>query len=206
MIFKGDTSKPPATPPPDDGSFNLVFGCGHIDYSPWGLKNVDIRNNFPHIHFPLVDVGKKLPWPDKTVDCIIAESILEHIPHGFWESGVCYSVSHLKTVSVLSDWCRVLKPGGMVAIKVPNIRGLIVQYLKKNIKPHEFWMYLYGGQEYKENTHLSGFDPEMLTDVMTLAGFTDIKIVNCHDWEQNLSADTAWEMTGIGYRKGEQDG
>ena len=137
---------------------------------------------------------------EEEVDEILAESILEHIPHGRMDSFTSYARAHLNTIRVLREWNRVLVAGGKCTIKVPNVRGLVMQYVKNNISPRDFWMYMYGGQEYSENTHYCGFDPETLTDVMQLAGFKDIRICNAHDTNQALNADEAWEMTAIGIK------
>jgi predicted SAM-dependent methyltransferase len=174
----------------------LFFGCGNLDMRNDGYKNVDIRP-MPHVDY-VCDISKRLPFQDDWADEIFAESVLEHIPHGFWNSPASYSRAHLNTIAVLKEWCRVLKSGGKCIVKVPNVRGLVSQYMRNNILPRDFWMYIYGGQEYKENTHLSGFDPATLTEVMLLAGFKDVIIRNAHDLEQLLAEDDAWEMAGVG--------
>ena len=176
----------------------LAFGCGHIDYHDKGYKNIGIRN-FPYVDY-VTDVSKKLPLEDNVAEEIFAESILEHIPHGFFEGGTSYSRAHLNTIKVLTEWCRALKKGGKCIVKVPNILGIINCYLEKNMKYRDFWMYIYGGQEYKENTHYIGFDPFTLKEVIELAGFRDVVIRNAHIYEQPLAEKYAWEMAGIGIK------
>lgn len=173
----------------------LAFGCGHLNYHSKGYKNVDIRK-LPHVDY-VVDISEKLPWKANTVDEILAESVLEHLPHGLFNGFTC-EVSHLYTIKVLAEWWRILKPGGRCIIKVPNLKGLANCYVKGTISKWNFFTYLYGGQHYKENVHYSGFDPETLIRVMELAGFRNIIIRNSHDLNQIINEETAWEMSGIG--------
>ena len=176
----------------------VAFGCGDLNYHDRGYLNIDIRP-LPHID-QVVDVSKKLPWEDNSIDEILAESVLEHIPHGFLNTQSVYSRAHLKTISVLQEWYRVLAPGGKCIIKVPNLKGLITNYIKGNILYRDFYMYIYGGENYLENTHLSGFDPFTLKEVMQLAGFRDIVLRNCHNLDEPLDEENAWEMSAIGIK------
>lgn len=173
----------------------LYFGCGNLDYHDKGYRNVDVRR-FPHVDY-LVDISERLPWPDNSVGEIYAESVLEHIPHGFRTGASVADRAHVKTIKVLREWYRVLKVGGKCIIKVPNIRGICFQYTRNNITPRDFWMYIYGGQEYKENTHLSGFDPATLKGVLQMSGFKDVSISNAHDLSQALAENDAWEMVAV---------
>lgn len=176
----------------------LAFGTGNIDYRSRGYKNVDIRK-FPHIDY-VVDISKPLPWENDSINEILAESVLEHIPHGLMNSTSSYGRAHLNTIIILREWNRVLKPGSKCIIKVPNILGIINCYKSGKMQYRDFWMYLYGGQEYKENVHYAGFDPFTLKEIMQLAGFRDVVIRNAHNFEQNLDEVNAWEMAGIGVK------
>jgi len=176
----------------------LALGCGHLDYRSKGYKNVDIRK-LDHVDY-VCDIGKKLPFEDSTIDEILAESVLEHIPMGrsvgIWED----PISHVNTILVLAEWRRVLKKGSKCIIKVPNLRALFLRYMEDMISPRDFWMYVYGGQNYPENTHVSGFFPETLIWAMKVAGFNDIVIRNAHNINETIDKDVAWEMAGIGVR------
>lgn len=175
----------------------LAFGCGHLDYHEKGYKNVDVRK-LPHIDY-VVDVGQDLPWKDNSINEILAESILEHFPHGL-RTGFLYATSHMNTVKILMEWHRILKYGGKCIIKVPNIKGIVNHYVLGKISRRDFWFYLYGGQEYHGNVHYSGFDPYTLKGVMKCAGFRDIILRNAHNLEQDLDEENAWEMAGVGIK------
>lgn len=179
------------------GIERLYFGCGNINYHSKGYKNVDIRQ-FPHVDY-VCDVSKRLPWKTDSVHEILAESILEHIPHGLM-NGQHTDISHLNTIAVLREWRRVLKPGCVCIVKVPNIHGVIQEFYKKKMPSSGFWMLLYGGQDYKENMHCSGFFPDTLKEVMELAGFRNVRLCCAHAYDDPLCEDLAWEMTGIGVK------
>ena len=179
------------------GIERLYFGCGTLDYHAQGYKNVDVRR-FQHVDY-VCDVSKRLPFVTDSIHEILAESILEHIPHGLM-NGCMDGISHLNTIKVLCEWRRVLKPGCVCIIKVPNLYGVIQAFNKKQMPPSGFWMLLYGGQDYQENTHCSGFYPETLKDVMQYAGFRNVRLCNAHSHDDPLDEETAWEMTAIGVK------
>lgn len=82
----------------------LNLGCGP-DIKP-GFVNVDLRD-FPGV--TKVDLSS-LPWPwkDGEVDEILMLDFLEHFPYR-------------KTVPILQEVWRILKPGGRVEIQVPDL-------------------------------------------------------------------------------------
>jgi len=146
------------------------------------------------------DISKRLPFATNSIDEILAESVLEHIYHGRFTGSQEDTISHANTILVLAEWRRVLKFGGRVVIKVPNMRALMLEYLKGNIDRRNFWMYIYGGQNYPENTHVSGFDPDTLIWVLMTAGFKDIVLRAPHNLNDALSPDSSWEMNGVGIK------
>ena len=109
-------------------------------------------------------------------------------------------MAHLNTVRVLQEWYRVLKPRGKCIVKVPNMQGLIKCYCSGKMSPTDFWMWVYGEQDYKENTHMAGFDPITLKYVMELAEFKEVRLCNAHIHAHGLDENNAWEMTAIGIK------
>ena len=81
----------------------LNLGCG---YSPQeGFINIDNRQEVkPDL---VCDVLEGLPYEDNTVDEIMADDFLEHIPIG-------------KTIQVVTEIWRVLKPGGLFKSSTPD--------------------------------------------------------------------------------------
>ena len=79
----------------------LNVGSGYQQIS--GFQSVDFDEKLnPDVVAPI----DKLPFPDDSVDEIYASHVLEHVPMGS---------------KALEEWLRVLKPGGMLTVAVPDI-------------------------------------------------------------------------------------
>ena len=119
--------------------------------------NVDLRV------LPKTDIGAtvtSLPFPSSSVDSIICSDVLEHIPR------------HAIAAALL-EWHRVLKPGGTLKIKTPNLRALAAAFLSGEIDLDEFSRRVYGNQEGNDraNFHKSGMDRESLSKALRFVGF-----------------------------------
>jgi len=107
-----------------DGSWNAWFT--HHRYLRWALELAGIINasnqgaNWtvkPFVH----DLRKPLPFPDNTFSAIYASHVLEHL---YRSQGLV----------LLSECKRVLKPGGVLRLVVPDLQSMVVEYVnsKKN--------------------------------------------------------------------------
>jgi len=106
---------------------------------------------------------RKLPYENNAVDRILASDILEH-------------VGRLEVEAVLREWYRVLKPGGLLIIKTPNVDTIIDAYQVRKIPFEEFIRKMYGSQDYSGNYHYTGFKPNHLASVLEIVGFKILKI------------------------------
>ena len=100
-----------------------------------------------------------LDYADGSVDEIRASHILEHF-------------SHRDVPEVLKDWVRALKPGGRLAIAVPDFAVIAQQYLAGAAMPVEG--YIMGGHGDENDHHGALFDEEHLRDAMKAAGLLGI--------------------------------
>lgn len=138
----------------------LNLGCG--TKAKAGFINVDIR---PLSRVNLVCDVSRLCFKQDSVDEIVAESVLEH----------CTRSSFLPA---LREWVAVLRPGGKLTILCPNLRLLATMYLSNIISTSRFVRQIYGAQDYSENTHRCGFDPEYLKEVLVGIGIKDIVVLS----------------------------
>lgn len=140
----------------------LHLGCG-TKIIP-NYINIDARDN------PGVDVVAKInklsQYKDNSVDLIYACHVLEHF--GRWE----YK-------DVLSEWTRVLKPGGYIRLAVPDFDKIARMYID-GYKLSELMGLLYGGQNYPGNTHYTTFTFESLKLDLEGLGYHNIGI---WDWK-----------------------
>jgi predicted SAM-dependent methyltransferase len=87
---------------------------------------------------------------------------LEHFPYG-------------KTLSILQEWRRVLKPGGRLQLSVPDFDLMLVIYHASGDDIGAIMAPLMGGQEYRHNFHQTTFTRSSLTSLLTRAGFKDVR-------------------------------
>jgi len=95
-----------------------------------------------------------------SADEIVASHVLEHF-------------SHQHVGLVLMEWARVLKPGGIMRLAVPDFEKLVHAYRTKS--PGPLVQYLMGGQADDNDYHRCIFDRDMLSSLMSEAGLIDIR-------------------------------
>jgi predicted SAM-dependent methyltransferase len=141
---------------------SLHLGCGRIRIP--GYVNVDILSN------KSVDVVadlQQLPWPDASVDRIYSCAAIEHFGRREW-------------VPVLSEWARVLKPGGELKVSTADFEAAIARYGIAR-KLDELLGLLIGGQKDDYDWHGMIFDFDTLRAGLEQAGFGAIRR---YDWRE----------------------
>jgi predicted SAM-dependent methyltransferase len=158
---------------PKGGHVHIHLGCGDIDFP--GFINVDARPR-PHVHF-VRKVHDLSIFDDDVADLIYVCHCLEHIPFR-------------KVKDVLAEWRRVLKPGGILRLSVPDFELLLAIYLANERDIETIQPALMGGQDYAYNFHFACFDRRYLSKQLTEAGFRDVRewtndgdlLKNLPDW------------------------
>lgn len=156
---------------PKSNKKNIHLGCGTVNHP--SFINID-GLPLPHIHYvrPIDDLPL---FNDETIDLIYASHCLEHF-------------SHRKVDTVLKEWFRVLKAGGVLRISVPDFDLLVDIYQKNNkiIDPPIQMMFM-GGQNHKYNFHMAIFNQKSLTKILQEVGFSEVK-----RWTPNSSELTTF--------------
>lgn len=162
----------------------IEIGCGFMFNKP-GYERLDIDPNCPQLDFccSMDDI----PVEDKVFDEVFSAHSLEHI-------------SWRKTHKTLSEWFRILKPGGVVHIVVPNMRWIVEQYLANGQGwtedaavmtadektclttqagvSHSLWAnFKLFSSTVENDIHLAGFDRWILAQRLKDAGFANIELL-----------------------------
>jgi SAM-dependent methyltransferase len=148
----------------------LNLGCG--DKLLDGYVNVDVAQERAGCQPDVVcDVRDLAPFADDSADEILAVHVVEH----FWRWEVA---------AILSEWVRVLTPGGRMVLECPNL----IQAAKELLADPQaaagpgkegqrtMWV-LYGDPSWRDPLmcHRWAYTPASLATVMHQAGLRDIR-------------------------------
>jgi len=89
----------------------LNIGCGNKYHKDW--VNIDMVSSSKDVI--AVNILKGLPFPDNTFDIIYHSQVLEHIPKE-------------NSQKFMNECFRVLKPGGIIRVVVPDLENLVDEY------------------------------------------------------------------------------
>lgn len=148
----------PQLPQNPEGKIFINLGCGDIA-SPEFI-NVDVRPA-PHVHY-VCDVTDLSIFEDNWTDLVYACHILEHI-------------SHRELKKVLWEWRRILKPGGILRLSVPDFDKIVHIYESCSCNISSILGPLMGGQGYEHNAHCCVFNHKYLSDRFREVGFREIR-------------------------------
>jgi len=135
-----------------EGWFNVNSQSQYIEFQDRKVQmDVDIYRLMHDLH----------GFPDRSVSCIYASHILEHSSLGS-ESG-----NPSLLIQTLREWYRVLRPGGLLMVAVPDLPTLFQLYLSPKITDlNDRWLLtrvIYGGQTDEYDYHKVGFDEPLLS-------------------------------------------
>lgn len=138
----------------------LHIGCGpkyipgflHIDMMP--LPHVDVTGKAEDLYY----------LPDSCVHLIYAAHILEHY-------------NRKAFVEVLYEWHRVLLPGGVLRLAVPDFGACAKLYYEEGLKDGLSGLIglIVGGQRNEYDYHKMVFDGPFLTKQLMAVGFKEVR-------------------------------
>lgn len=155
-----------------------------------GYEHLDVDARFPHLEY-VCDVSKeRLPIEDSSYDEVLMSHVIEHIP---WR----------KLGHVAKEILRILKPGGSLLIRTPNLGFIVERYLSGEITPEwpgdeeamkdvfgvlgpAQWtnIKLFSGQDYPSNYHYNCFDRKSIEQFFKHQGFSSVVD---HHWPKEIS-------------------
>jgi len=91
----------------------LNLGCGSKFHKDW--YNVDMASHSPGVI--VANLLKGIPFPEHFFGVIYHSQVLEHIPKN-------------KARGFMEECFRVLKPGGIIRVVVPDLENIVTEYLR----------------------------------------------------------------------------
>ncbi|MEO1145821.1 MAG: methyltransferase domain-containing protein [Cyanobacteria bacterium J06638_22] len=140
---------------------------GKETHPDWKIMDIEER---PEVDF-IGDAADLSQFADESVDAIYASHVLEHFYHSLND----------ELMRTLTEWHRVLKPGGQLLISVPDLRTLCWLFLNPNLMPmdkHYLMRVMFGGQTNQYDVHKVGFDIDILALYLNEVGFSDMEQVS----------------------------
>jgi predicted SAM-dependent methyltransferase len=138
----------------------LHLGCGkrHIP----GFVNVDIAA-MPHVDL-VADVRRLEGVADGAAELVYASHVLEHFGRNEY-------------MDVLREWHRVLKPGGILRLSVPDFAACAALYYEQGLADGLSGLIglVAGGQRDMFDFHKMIFDRELLTRSLLHIGFKEVR-------------------------------
>lgn len=113
------------------------------------------------------DLRHPLPFPDQTVDAVFSEHLHEHLELA-------------ASIALLSECRRVLKPGGVLRVGVPDLGRYLAAYRGEDdiidlVRPGRPTRAIAIGEVFFLHGHRSAYDLETLRYALGRAGFADAR-------------------------------
>jgi len=152
----------------------LHLGCGWRDFGDdW--VHID-GGDYDHLEHNDIT---KLPYEDQSVDVIYASHVLEYFDRE-------------EATTLLQEWIRVLKKGGILRIAVPDFESMAIIYvmdrnLLDRVPLSSILGPLYGKMAMGNQTiyHKTAYDFDSLSDLLKSVGIDGVKR---YDWRKTEHA------------------
>jgi predicted SAM-dependent methyltransferase len=152
------------------------IGCGWRDFGPdW--VHVD-GGDYDHLDYQTDALHNLNFFQNSTVDLIYSSHVIDY-----------YDQEEIK--SVLKEWRRVLKPGGILRVAVPDFEVLSYLYSTKQVKLCQIIGPLYGKMKMQNKNifHKTVYNFESLKSVLESAKFYNISRYNWRETEHRKYDD-----------------
>ena len=147
----------------------INMGCGWRNFgSDW--IHID-GGDYDHLDYN--NITHLQNFDDNSVDLIYASHVLEYF-------------DRQEVINVLKEWQRVLRPGGVLRLAVPDFDSMARLYIE-GTPLDRFLGPLYGKIQMSEKTvyHKTVYDFDSLNNILVLCNFKNIKK---YDWRQTEHA------------------
>lgn len=140
---------------------------GSGDNPHQGYIHVDVQD-VPHVD--IISLADNINLPDSSVSEIYSSHLAEHFRENEFDT-------------VLQEWHRVLKDGGCLTIKCPNILTVCKKLINKEVDYHLGVAWIYGGQRTKWDYHYWSYCFESMKEKLEKNGFVGVEdLKDVDDW------------------------
>lgn len=149
-----------------DTPLKLHIG-GKEPHPDWKILDVEAR---PEVDF-VCNASSLEQFGDGSIAAIYASHVVEHFHYGL----------NNELLQTLSEWCRVLQPGGKLYVSVPDLQTLCWLYLSPTLMANErfhIMRMMFGGQTNEYDVHKVGLDFSTLGFFLEQAGFSAYEAVS----------------------------
>ena len=113
----------------------LNIGSGQRRFEGHGWINIDAVSRPGQVPDLILDVGKDpLPYPDNSMEYVVLHQVYEHFGCG-------------EGHALIKECYRVLRPGGILIVTVPDMLELADAWLKNRIDDYIFFVNTYGAYQ-----------------------------------------------------------
>jgi SAM-dependent methyltransferase len=162
----------------------LLRRAGRLSDERWAAYR---DGTFRHLHY--LDLTQPLPFPDGAFEAAFGSHVLEHLTPG-------------EAAGVLCELHRVLRPGGIVRIAVPDLDQVIASYDPS--APDEFLYGMWQGRERSTSRHRHWwlYNERSLGALLRSCGFDEVRresfrVGRCPDVERIDSRPESLFMEGV---------
>jgi predicted SAM-dependent methyltransferase len=137
----------------------LHLGCGAREIP--NFVHIDIMDA---AHVDICHKVDNLPFPDNTASLIYVSHVLEHF-------------GRFEVEGVLQEWRRVLVPGGVLRLAVPDFAAVVEMYSTEGLNDGLSGLMglVCGGQRNPYDFHKIIFDEPFLTHLLHKVGFSEVR-------------------------------
>ena len=163
----------------------LRLNLGARDTIIHGYKNLDCDAH-PGVDY-VGNIEDLSQFASASVESIYASHCLEHI-------------SHTRTLAALVEWARVLRPGGILYVAVPDFKRMAELYLTSGLSD---WLvnFIHGDHGYATAFHYAAFDFKRLHSLLLSAGFSEASQVDRFGLSDtdcsNLKSNLDWKSVSL---------
>lgn len=143
-------------------SKKIHLGCGNLYLDEYINIDIDI-NSKADIN---IDITNLSIFKKNNIEEIYICHVLEHIKRN-------------KIINFILELNRVLKINGTLRISVPDFKKIVYIYSNNN-KLYNLNGLLNGGQKDEYDNHLSTYDFAILSEILNICGFDNIKEYDCN--------------------------